>query len=68
MFNNHQLKDIGMSFGVGLPLKRTKSSVNVNLEFGKKGTQKENLIQENYTKLSLNFTLHEYWFVKRKFD
>nr|WP_321405273.1 hypothetical protein [uncultured Carboxylicivirga sp.] len=68
ILNEHQLTDFGISFGVGLPLKRTKTSFNLAFEWGQRGTTDYNLVKENYAKLTMNLTLHEFWFVKRKFD
>ncbi len=68
ILNNHQLKDFGISFGVGLPLNRTKTSLNLGFEWGQRGTTDYQLVKENYAKLTVNLTLHEFWFVKRKFD
>jgi hypothetical protein len=63
-----QLKDYGISFGVGLPLRNTKSSFNLAVEAGRRGTLENNLIRENYVFLSFSVTLHDFWFMKRKFD
>jgi hypothetical protein len=63
-----QLKDYGISFGVGLPLRNTKSSFNLACELGRRGTMENNLIRENYMFLSFSVTLHDFWFMKRKFD
>ncbi|MFC2080969.1 hypothetical protein ACFLR8_02035 [Bacteroidota bacterium] len=63
-----QLKDYGISFGVGLPLKNTKSSFNMAWEVGRMGTLENSLIRENYMFLSFSVTLHDFWFIKRKFD
>ncbi len=63
-----QLKDYGISFGVGLPLRNTKSSFNLAFEAGRRGTLENNLIRENYMFLSFSVTLHDFWFIKRKFD
>ena len=63
-----QLKDYGISFGVGLPLRNAKSSFNVACEVGRRGTLENNLILENYMFLSFSVTLHDFWFIKRKFD
>jgi len=68
ILNEHQLTDFGISFGVGLPLKRTKTSFNLAFEWGQRGTTDYNLVKENYAKLTMNLTLHEFWFMKRKFD
>jgi hypothetical protein len=66
--NNNQVKEFGVSFGAGFPLPKTKSTVNFAVELGKKGTIKDNLVRDNYSKFSLYLNLYDYWFVKRKFD
>ncbi len=66
--NNQQLNEYGMSFGVGLPVNRSKSTINLALEFGRRGTIEDNLIRENYTKISLYLNLFDRWFIQRKFD
>jgi hypothetical protein len=66
--NGEQLKDLGISFGLGLPLRRTKSVINVSFELGKRGTTDFNLIEENYALIGLSLSLHDIWFVQRKFD
>ncbi|MDG5800939.1 hypothetical protein QA597_11270 [Marinilabiliaceae bacterium ANBcel2] len=60
-----QIQDIGMSFGLGLPVGRTRTSINLGVEFGKRSTN-SNQISENYTRISLNFTMHENWFRQRR--
>jgi hypothetical protein len=62
------LTDFGISFGVGLPLKRSKTSFNLAFEWGQRGTTDDNLVKENYAKVTMNLTLHEFWFLKRKFE
>ena len=65
---DEQIKDFGVSFGFGLPIKRTNSLVNLSFDLGKRGTTDNNLILENYGIISLNVSLSDIWFVKRKFD
>lgn len=67
-FNNNQLTNYGITFGTGIPLRRTKNSVNLAFTYGVRGKTTDGLLQENYYRLSLNVALHEFWFVKRKFD
>lgn len=64
---NH-LTDFGITFGVGLPLKRSKTSFNLAFEWGQRGSTDYSLVKENYMRFTMNLTLHEYWFMKRKFD
>ena len=61
-----------MSFGLGLPLGRKLSNINIGFEFGEKGSTSNSLIQENYINLrvglSLNAVGRQAWFQKRKID
>ena len=66
--DNHQIKELGVSFGAGFPFPKSKSTANFAVEFGKQGTTSYNLVRNNYTKLSLYLNLYDYWFIKRKFD
>ena len=70
--NFSKVNDFGMSFGLGLPLGRRLSNVNLGFEFGKKGTTSNNLIQENYFNIRVGLTLNasgrQAWFQKRRID
>lgn len=67
-FDNQQINDFGISFGVGLPVYRSNSTINVAAEVGRRGTKDNNLVVENYAKLNLSVNLYDLWFIKRKFD
>lgn len=74
--NGYQLNDYGISFGVGFPIRQytsyntinSKSSLNFSVQAGQRGTTDKNLIKENYIIFTINLSLHDKWFVKRKFD
>jgi hypothetical protein len=66
--NNQAINEFGMSFGVGLPVGQDFSNVNVGLEFGRRGTTKQNLIQENFFNVSVSLSLNDRWFQKRKYN
>ena len=57
----------GVTFGLGLPIPRAMTSLNVAVEFGKMGTVKNSLIQESYFNLSFGISLRDRWFVKRRY-
>lgn len=67
-FNGSQLNKSGISFGLGLPLKRIKSTINLAVEVGSRGTTDDTLIKENYVKAGFGITLSDIWFVKRKYN
>jgi hypothetical protein len=66
--NNNKINDIGITFGVGLPYNRSKTSVNMAFEFGKRKPTGDLQLTENYGKIIINFTFHEFWFKKWKFQ
>ena len=70
--NFSKVDDFGISFGLGLPLGRKLSNLNLGFEFGKKGTTSNNLIQENYFNVRLGLSLiaagRQAWFQKRRID
>lgn len=65
---NQRIDEFGISFGIGLPLPRTSSTINLAVELGSRGTKKENLIQENFVKFTLGVSIFERWFVIRKYE
>ena len=64
--NDKQVKDYGITAGFGFPLRRTSTSFNLSIDIGTKGISDKNLTKENYGKVTVSFTLHEYWFIKSK--
>ncbi len=64
----HQLDDLSGTFGLGFPLAKTRSRVNLGMKFGRLGTTQDHLIQENYFMITLGVSVLENWFYKRKFE
>lgn len=62
------INEMSISLGVGLPMKRSKTTANIGLELGKRGTQDGGLIEENFIKFHLAFTFNDNWFTQRKID
>lgn len=63
-----RINDFGISFGVGLPMKKSRSTLNIAVELGTQGTTENDLIKENYMRLTIGTSLQERWFLKRKFN
>ncbi len=61
------LDEFGISFGLSLPILKSRSTVNMSLDVGKRGTTTNNLIQENYFRFTLGVNIFERWFVKSKY-
>lgn len=63
--NGQNINEIGISFGIGVPMRRTFSNINLGVELGKRGTNKSGLIQENFVNAILTLSLNDKWFQKR---
>ncbi len=65
---NTRIKDFGVSFGIGLPMKKSRSTMNIAVEFGTQGTTDNGLLKENYMRFTIGAALQERWFLKRRFN
>ncbi|MEE4197416.1 MAG: hypothetical protein V2I54_07210 [Bacteroidales bacterium] len=66
--NGEQIKNYGITFGLGFPIANQKTSLNLSCAYGKNGTTNNGLIEENYFLFGVNLTLYDFWFIKRKFN
>lgn len=58
----------GLTFGFGLPVPRSLTSFNVAFEIGSMGTIKNDLVKENYFNISISMSIHDRWFIKKKYQ
>ncbi len=66
-FGGTRINEFGISFGVGFPMRKSKTGLELGVEFGKRGTTKNSLIQENFINMSLGISIQEHWFHKRRY-
>lgn len=66
--SSENIDEIGITFGLGLPMRKTLSSLNIGFELGQRGTNSNNLIREQFLRFNLSLTLNDKWFKKRKID
>lgn len=57
-------KDFTVTLGVGFPLRNVATVINTTLEYGHRGTR--SMLEENYLRLTINASISENWFFKRK--
>jgi hypothetical protein len=63
------IKDMGVTLGAGINAKRSALSYAVTLQYGIRGTQSKELIQERYFNIGLLFSYRDFWYTKgRKYD
>jgi hypothetical protein len=61
------LDEYGISFGLGLPIKKSKSTVNLSMSLGKRGTLVNGLISEKFIRFTVGVNVFENWFLKSKY-
>jgi hypothetical protein len=66
--NDTQLKEMSVSFGFGIPVKKSRTKYDVSLTLGQRGTTDNSLIKEQFVKFGLSVSYDGIWFVKRKYD
>ena len=68
IINNQSIKELGVTFGVGIPVGSMFSNLNFALEVGKRGTTNANLVEERFANLKMSLSLNDRWFIKRKYN
>jgi hypothetical protein len=66
-FDDKKINLYAFTLGMGLPLSRSKTTINLYFEAGTKGKTTYPLIQENYFKIGAGISLYEMWFYKRQY-
>ena len=69
--NNTDINEYGITFGLGLPIKRTDTSVpclNLGIEYGNRGAASNGLVQETFVNFNIGLTINDRWFIKRKYN
>ena len=68
LFDGNQLQEMSVSFGFGIPVKKSRTKYDFSCTIGKRGTTDDNLIKEQFVRLGLSVSYDGIWFVKRKYD
>mgnify|MGYP001197589471 CR=1 FL=1 len=67
-FGVDQLNEVSISFGVGIPVKKSRTKYDFSCVLGKRGTTDNSLIEEQFVRFGLSVSYDGIWFVKRKYD
>ena len=66
--NNGQINAFGLTFGMSLPINRWYNAINWAVDFGQRGSLKNINVRERYVQFQVNFSLHDIWFRKHRYD
>lgn len=62
------ISTMGVSAGLGVPLGKSRSKLNITAEYLRRGTHEQNLLREEYFRLSLGITILDRWFMRYRYD
>lgn len=65
---NTPINYYALTFGAGLPFKKTTDRINAAVEIGQRGTETNGLFKESFVKFTVGITLNDRWFIKRRYD
>jgi hypothetical protein len=58
----------GFSVGIGLPFLQNRTSLNLTYMHGVNGSVNNGMIRETKNTIMMSLSMHDWWFIKRKFD
>ena len=65
--NDYNFDEFGISFGIYLPIRRTRNGISLGFEYAQRGTTDHNLIKEDFYRVNIGVNIYERWFIRRKF-
>jgi hypothetical protein len=68
IINGEQIKEYGLSFGIGLPMPRSISKTNFFFDFTRKSGGGSLVHTENYYTMGVSLNFYDFWFLKPKYD
>ncbi|HUW92825.1 MAG TPA: hypothetical protein VMV74_06665, partial [Bacteroidales bacterium] len=68
LYNNTQVKEYGITFGAGIPLRRTRSRVSLFIDLSKRGNPDDIQFRETRISVGASLNLFDYWFLKAKYE
>jgi hypothetical protein len=59
---DHTIRSYGFTGGISIPSRSIGTSIDINLEVGRRGTTDYGLINDNFVRLGVNLNFGERWF------
>lgn len=68
LYNGIQVKEYGITFGAGIPMRRSRSRANLFLDLSRKGSIEETYFRETRIAVGASLSLFDFWFLKAKYE
>lgn len=66
--DGNRVQNMAVTSGVGVPLGGRRSFLNISYSYGQRGIVSSRLVQENYHAFTVNISLEDIWFLKRRYE
>lgn len=66
--NGEPVVGTGLTFGVSVPVFRYYNSIGFGVDLGQRGSVKGPGVRERYAMFVLDFSIHELWFIKQRYN
>ena len=63
---NNPVYEYGVTMGIGLPIRKNRSCINIAFEFGQRGSLESSNLKERFFGVALSLSSSEQWFVREK--
>lgn len=68
LYNGAQFKEYGITFGAGIPMRRSRSRTSVFVDLSTKGSIEETYFRETRIAVGASLSLYDFWFLKAKYE
>lgn len=68
LFDGNMVNSLGITLGVTLPVFRWYNGITLGVDFGQRGSLRNNMVRERYVSFAIGFNIHDLWFQKPRYN
>ncbi|MDX9902892.1 MAG: hypothetical protein RB288_02295 [Bacteroidales bacterium] len=68
LIEGDKLNEYGITFGAGIPMRRSKSRITLFVDLSGRGGTDDSMVRESRITVGASLNLFDYWFLKAKYD
>jgi len=68
LYGGDNIKEYGITFGAGIPMRRSRSRISLVVDLSKRGNPDAGLPGETRFSIGASLNLYDYWFLKRQYE
>ena len=67
-FDGNRVNSLGMTLGISLPVVRGGNAISLGIDFGQRGSMRNNMVRERYVNFLVGFNIYDIWFRKTRYE